>query len=374
MSSEIHWAAVAEVAHNFGSMLWQANDKFIELGNVSPDSMILDLGCGSGSLSRQLSSRMAHGQGKVIGVDTSPEMIETAKRASPESDKLKLHVHDAHELRFKDEVCDVVFCRHALPFFASPEGVLARSLAVLKPGGRLAVMGVGGLEHNAFFLNAAPFAEHQLARSIELADKSALRRMLEGAGFERVSVKSVRARVTVQSAQAYWDTLRGTLGIEERRVPASIAERARAPHGLPVEVVFALGFKHDPGAKQGKQLKRFQAVVAGARRQIHELTPYEVQRNLKNQRVVYLDVREEEAYLGGTIRGAVHVPRGEIEERLPQLLPDPKTPILTFCQRGFIGALAAARLKSMGYQNVWNLHGGLGSWKDNGLPVVSSSE
>ncbi len=76
---------------------------------------ILDLGCGDGTLAQRLS-----GMGcEVVGVDSSPEMIEAAK-----ADGLNAFVCDGHELPFSSEF-DAVFANAALHWMTGPEAVIA---------------------------------------------------------------------------------------------------------------------------------------------------------------------------------------------------------------------------------------------------------
>lgn len=375
MASEVmQWDRVVDVSDNLAHLFWLANSKFMELGKVTADAMVLDLGCGTGSLSARVAEIQASGQGKVIGIDTCAAMIDGAKAKVGERPNLKFYVHDAQEQKFKDDICDVIYSRMALPFFDDPDLVLSRSFSVLKPGGRFVFMGIGGREHNDFFMAAAPLLNGQMERHLALADQTKLRHKLEAAGLDDVKTRHVRALIKLQDPQAYWSTLRGLFGIPDSPMPTFLSDRARAGQRLSVELVFAMGQKPDPSAKARYEVKRLDDMVAIARRKIQELTPYEVKRNLKRQNVVYLDVREPDEYRQGRIKEALQVPRTELETQVAKTVPDPATPIVTFCQRGIIGALAAARLQQMGYQNVWNLYGGITSWKEDGLPVEEDDE
>jgi SAM-dependent methyltransferase/rhodanese-related sulfurtransferase len=367
--TEKQWDAVTGVADLFSALLRQANDKFLELGKLTPDAVVLDLACGAGALSRMAQERMGSGQGRVIAVDSSQAMIDTAKQRSGERPNLKYQMQDAHELPLEEGSIDVVYARNALPFFTDPARVLSRAMTVLKPGGRVAIMGVGGREHNDFFMAAAPVAPSAIESSVDLADRNKLTHLLEAAGFEEVSARNIRALVTVSDPQAYWDTVRGVLGVPEAAIPGAVADRLGKGRKLPIEFVFALGKKRDPKLRQAAKVKRFEDAVAMARRRIQELTPNEVRRNLKRNDVVYLDVREPDERAEGKLKGTVHMTRGDLEEKIGDAVPDMTTPILVYSGDGRFGALAAARLVSMGYQNVWNLFGGFASWKESEMPI-----
>lgn len=84
---------------------------------------------------------------------------------------------------------------------------------------------------------------------------------------------------------------------------------------------------------------------------------------------VILDVRERDAYLAGHVPGAIHLPRGQLELRVNDVLPDPSVEILTICEFGKISTLAAATLRELGFQRATALDGGMASWRDSGSAV-----
>jgi glyoxylase-like metal-dependent hydrolase (beta-lactamase superfamily II)/rhodanese-related sulfurtransferase len=92
-----------------------------------------------------------------------------------------------------------------------------------------------------------------------------------------------------------------------------------------------------------------------------------------NAELVVLDVREREAYLEGHIAGALLLPRGQLELRVNQALPDPTRRILTCCELGRISTLAAATLRSMGFQRAVALDGGMKAWREAGYPLETGS-
>jgi glyoxylase-like metal-dependent hydrolase (beta-lactamase superfamily II)/rhodanese-related sulfurtransferase len=90
--------------------------------------------------------------------------------------------------------------------------------------------------------------------------------------------------------------------------------------------------------------------------------------------LVVLDVRERDAYQAGHIPGAQLLPRGQLELRVNQDLPDPTRRIVTCCEFGRISTLAAATLRQMGFQRVVALDGGIQSWREAGYPTRSGTE
>jgi glyoxylase-like metal-dependent hydrolase (beta-lactamase superfamily II) len=90
--------------------------------------------------------------------------------------------------------------------------------------------------------------------------------------------------------------------------------------------------------------------------------------------LVVLDVRERDAYEESHIPGARLLPRGQLELRVNQDLPDPTPRILAYCEIGRISTLAAATLRAMGYQRAVALDGGMVAWREAGFPVRSGRE
>ena len=85
--------------------------------------------------------------------------------------------------------------------------------------------------------------------------------------------------------------------------------------------------------------------------------------------LIVLDVREREAYEQGHIRGAQLLPRGQLELRVNEELPDPTRRIVTCCELGRISTLAAATLRQMGFQRAVALDGGVRAWREAGYPL-----
>jgi rhodanese-related sulfurtransferase len=87
--------------------------------------------------------------------------------------------------------------------------------------------------------------------------------------------------------------------------------------------------------------------------------------------LIVLDVRERDAYEGGHVPGARLLPRGQLELRVNQELPDPTRRILTCCELGHVSTLAAATLREMGFLHTVALDGGMKAWRAAAYPLNS---
>jgi molybdopterin/thiamine biosynthesis adenylyltransferase/rhodanese-related sulfurtransferase len=110
----------------------------------------------------------------------------------------------------------------------------------------------------------------------------------------------------------------------------------------------------------------YRELVAAALEEIDEVTPAELRERLDY--VTVIDVRESDEYEQGAIPGSRFLPRGILERDVAAAVPDHTTPLVLYCAGGARSALAAASLKSMGYEEVTSLAGGFERWKREGLP------
>ena len=99
----------------------------------------------------------------------------------------------------------------------------------------------------------------------------------------------------------------------------------------------------------------------------------ELKASLESRRgeLIVLDVRERDAYEAGHIPGALHLPRGQLELRVNDDLKDPTRRILVCCEFGRISTLAAATLRTMGFQGAVALDGGMKAWREAGHALLA---
>ncbi len=101
-----------------------------------------------------------------------------------------------------------------------------------------------------------------------------------------------------------------------------------------------------------------------ARGRIREISPRELGKFKKLPLIV--DVRAEEEFFIGHIKGAKNVRRELLQATVSQIAPDQSSAILVYSAVGDEGALAADSLQKLGYLNVFSLKGGLSGWLEAG--------
>lgn len=84
---------------------------------------------------------------------------------------------------------------------------------------------------------------------------------------------------------------------------------------------------------------------------------------------VLIDVRERDEFVDGHIEGADFVPRGLLDLKIENMVPDRDKEIVLYCGSGTRSALAAKTLEDLGYSNVVSMAGGFTAWKQAGYPV-----
>ena len=99
---------------------------------------VLEAGCGSGAICRELASRPHVGE--VVGLDPSPAFLTRARELATGIPNLRFEEGDARSLAYEDDEFDAVVFHTCLTHVPGPEKALAEAFRVLRPGGRLAIL------------------------------------------------------------------------------------------------------------------------------------------------------------------------------------------------------------------------------------------
>lgn len=111
----------------------------------------------------------------------------------------------------------------------------------------------------------------------------------------------------------------------------------------------------------------YQELLDRARQGVRETDP-DTTRQLQGAGATLIDVREQDEFDQGAIPGSIHIPRGYLEMRVENSVPDRDTPIVVYCAGGTRSLFGAETLQHLGYTNVQSLAGGFNGWKTAGLP------
>jgi len=107
--------------------------------HLTPGATLLDVGCGPGTITLDFAARVA--PGRVIGIDSSDEIIQKATQLAAEDDlaNVEFMVGNGYELPFDDDSFDIVHAHQVLQHVSRPVAMLREFRRVCAPGGVVAV-------------------------------------------------------------------------------------------------------------------------------------------------------------------------------------------------------------------------------------------
>jgi ubiquinone/menaquinone biosynthesis C-methylase UbiE len=196
--------ADAERAHDLATRLERrakaedevaARDAYLGLLDITAGERVLDVGCGSGAVTRDIAKRVGS-RGLVVGLDPSPALLAVARDLAQQTglgDCVEFREGSALRLPFPDRSFDAVVCVTVLSHVPKGEAAIPEFVRVLRPGGRL---GVFDLDTD---MTAFTHPDRALTRRIVAAASDAtavngwLVRLLPSL-FQRAGIVDVRAR------------------------------------------------------------------------------------------------------------------------------------------------------------------------------------
>lgn len=116
----------------FGEQL----DLRLALSLLDADSVVGDLGCGTGHLTAMIAPHVA----RVVSVDGSAEMLAAARARVTGLANVELHLGDLEQLPLADHTLDAAIHSLVLHYVADPGRAIAEAARILRPGGRLVVL------------------------------------------------------------------------------------------------------------------------------------------------------------------------------------------------------------------------------------------
>ena len=123
-----------------------ARDEYVRLLGVAPGERVLDVGCGSGAVTRTLAQRVTPG-GRAVGLDASTALLKVARELANKAGLgaiIEFKDGDCRAIPFPDASFDAVVAATTLSHVPDPRRALAEMVRVTRPGGRVGVFDVDG--------------------------------------------------------------------------------------------------------------------------------------------------------------------------------------------------------------------------------------
>lgn len=182
----------------------------LDMVNARAGNAALDVACGTGAVSGQLSVRVSE-SGRVVGVDTSPKALRIASRWIGNRPNLDFVNADAETVSFGRKF-DIVTCQFGLFFFPNAPKALHNMRESMTDRGRLGIVVHGTKEavpyHGCIIREAVRFMPDYIPPGSPALDRYSergpLRDVVEGAGFTDVCIRELTFRYSPGDFDAYW--------------------------------------------------------------------------------------------------------------------------------------------------------------------------
>jgi len=193
-------------------MAWHgpAGKKIIELAEIKPSDIVLDIATGAGEPGLSAASLAK----KVTGIDISKDMVNAANEFAKLKDvkNYSAELYDGTKFPFSNESFDATISRNGIIFFPDLKKAMHETMRVLKPGGRFVFSGWGPPENNdsGFIMRKIvtdilnePLAPLDAPGPFRFSKKGSIYTMLSDAGFRDVNEIDLRGTVKFDSAEHY---------------------------------------------------------------------------------------------------------------------------------------------------------------------------
>lgn len=177
----------------------------VALASLQPGQTVLDLGAGAG-FDAFLAARAIGPDGRVIGVDMTPEMVAKARANAKKSGRanVEFRLGEIEALPVADATVDVIISNCVINLCPDKRPVYREAFRVLRPGGRIAVSDVVAREELSAEVKRDLALHSGCLAGATLRDE--LIRILREVGFTDIAV---RAKGNSDEVITSWDAKRG---------------------------------------------------------------------------------------------------------------------------------------------------------------------
>jgi SAM-dependent methyltransferase len=198
------WSSL--VAQNFLSWL-----------DIAPDRIWLDVGCGTGSLTRRILE--SYHPKEIIAIDSSAGFISHAQRSITHP-SVHFKVSLAQSLELDSDSIDIAVSGLVLNFVPQPKEAILEILRVTRPGGKIGIFlwdYAEGMQMLRYFWDAAVeiddnAREHDEGIRFPICLEGQLESLLREAGLKQVEATAIEIKTVFQNFDDYWQPFLGKVG------------------------------------------------------------------------------------------------------------------------------------------------------------------
>lgn len=100
------------------------------------------------------------------------------------------------------------------------------------------------------------------------------------------------------------------------------------------------------------------------------ISPRQCTQMINHENALILDIRENNEYSGGHIINSLHIPLSNLKTRLADIEKHKAQKVIIACRSGNRSSQACATLRKEGFEQVFNLSGGVMAWENASLPLI----
>jgi SAM-dependent methyltransferase len=201
------WVALAD---DLDRMIAPLGLRAMDAAAIAAGERVLDVGCGCGQTSLELVRRVG-ANGRVLGVDVSAPMLESARQRASQrkGGRLEFMLADAQTAALERAAFDLLFSRFGVMFFADPVAAFSNLRRALVSGGRLAFVCWQPLQANPWMLVPLGAAAKHIPLPpppppgapgpFAFGDAERVARILAQAGFAQVELEACEMPIRVGS-------------------------------------------------------------------------------------------------------------------------------------------------------------------------------
>lgn len=194
----------------------------IKAADPKPAERVLDVGCGTGIIAREVASRLG-APGAITGIDLSTNMLAVARAtAVREGLTIEWREGNAERLPFHDGAFDLVLCQFALMFVADKAAVLSEMRRVVTASGRVLIGVWQGLDRHPFYKTLHKVIQQRIGMSalqdiFALGDADDLRTRASEAGFRKINIKPFSLTARFPNPKAF---IAGEIEVDTAAIPS----------------------------------------------------------------------------------------------------------------------------------------------------------